>query len=147
MNARILVPIDDSLAARRAVEEAADLAARLAASITLMTVVVPSTLPGQLIEPAQRAQLEAHFREQGLLALARLLPVAQKTGVTVERKYVEGVPVDEIVAEAGRGYLFVVMGARGAGLAGRERGLMGSVSDRVLRRSPIPVLIVRNAEE
>ena len=65
----------------------------------------------------------------------------------VETKCAEGVPVDEIVAEAGRGYLFVVMGARGAGLSGRERGLMGSVSDRVLRRSPIPVLIVRKAEE
>jgi nucleotide-binding universal stress UspA family protein len=72
--------------------------------------------------------------------------VAQKAGVPVETKYVEGVPVDEIVAEAAQGYLFVVMGARGAGLSGREPGLMGSVSDRVLRRSPIPVLIVRKEE-
>jgi nucleotide-binding universal stress UspA family protein len=37
----------------------------------------------------------------------------------------------------------VVMGGRGAGLAGRDRTLLGSVSDRVLRQAPVPVLIVR----
>jgi nucleotide-binding universal stress UspA family protein len=146
MQTRILVPVDNSPEAWRAVEEAAALAARLKCGLTLMTVVVTPLLPRQLMEPDQLARFEAHFRQQGEQVLARLRPVAEAAGAPVETKLVEGVPVDEIVAEAGRGYLFVVMGARGEGLAGQERGLMGSVSDRVLRRATIPVLIVRKEE-
>jgi len=66
--------------------------------------------------------------------------------VPVETRCVEGVPADEIVAEAERGYQMLVMGGHGAGLAGRERVLLGSVSDRVLRQAPVPVLVVRGQE-
>lgn len=143
MNSQILVPVDDSPEARRAVEQAAELARKLDAGITLMTVVATPALPRQLLEPAQLARVEAHLRESGERVLAQLQPVAEAAGVPMETKLVEGVPADEIVAEAGWGYLFVVMGGRGSGLAGRERALLGSVSDRVLRQAPVPVLIVR----
>jgi nucleotide-binding universal stress UspA family protein len=143
METRILVPVDDSPEARRAVEQAVQLAGRLDTGVTLLTVVVTPTLPRQLLEPAQLARLGAHFREAGEQVLAQLRPIAEAAKVPVETKYVEGVPADEIVAEAGRGYDFIVMGGRGAGLAGRERTLLGSVSDRVLRQAPVPVLVVR----
>jgi nucleotide-binding universal stress UspA family protein len=143
MQGGILVPVDDSSEARRAVEQAAELAARLNVGVTLMTVVATSMLPRQALEPAQLAGIEAHFRAAGERVLAALRPVAEAAGAPVETKLVEGIPADEIVAEAGRGYLFVVMGGRGAGLTGRDRALLGSVSDRVLRQSPVPVLIVR----
>jgi nucleotide-binding universal stress UspA family protein len=143
MQQGILVPVDDSREARKAVEQAAELAARLGVGVTLMTVVATPMLPRQLLEPAQLARLEGHFRETGERVLAGLRPVVEAARVPVETKRVEGVPADEIIAEAGRGYLFVVMGGRGAGLTGRDRALLGSVSDRVLRQSPVPVLIVR----
>jgi len=143
---RILVPVDDSREARKAVEQAVDLANRLGVGETLMTVVVAPMLPRQLMDPTQVALLEAHFREAGERVLAELRPVAEAAGVPIETKYVEGVPAEEIVAEAGRGYLFIVMGGRGAGLAGQDRSLLGSVSDRVLRQAPVPVLIVRGGE-
>jgi nucleotide-binding universal stress UspA family protein len=87
--------------------------------------------------------VEEHFRQAGERVLQDLCPLANAAGVPVETKLIEGAPVDEIIAEAGQGYLFIVMGGRGAGLAGRDRALLGSVSDRVLRQAPIPVLIVR----
>jgi nucleotide-binding universal stress UspA family protein len=146
MESRILVPVDDSPEARRAVEQATDLAARLNAGVTLMTVVATPMLPRQLLDPAQLARVEAHFREAGERVLAQLRPAAETVGVPVESKLVEGVPTDEIVAEAGRGYLFIVMGGRGTGPAGRDRALLGSISDRVLRQASIPVLIVRADE-
>jgi nucleotide-binding universal stress UspA family protein len=140
---KILLPVDDSAEARHAAEEAAKLAERLGAAVTLMTVVVTPTLPRQLLAPAQLTALTRHFREAGERVLAQLRPLVERAGVPVEAKCVEGVPADEIVAEAGRGYLFLVMGSRGTGLAGRDRALLGSVSDRVLRQAPVPVLIVR----
>jgi nucleotide-binding universal stress UspA family protein len=143
MESRILVPVDDSPEARRAMEQAVDLASRLGAGVTLMTVVATPLLPRQLLDPAQFARVEEHFRQAGERVLQELRPLAQAAGVPVETKLVEGAPADEIVAEAGRGYLFIVMGGRGAGLAGRDRALLGSVSDRVLRQAPIPVLVVR----
>jgi nucleotide-binding universal stress UspA family protein len=146
MQPKILVPVDDSQEARRAVEQAVQLAARLGVGVTLMTVVVTPTLPRQLLEPARLAQLEAHFREAGEQVLTQLRPIAEAANVPVETKCVEGVPADEIVAEAERGYQMLVMGGHGAGLAGRERVLLGSVSDRVLRQAPVPVLVVRGQE-
>jgi nucleotide-binding universal stress UspA family protein len=143
MQTGILVPVDDSREARKAVEQAADLAARLGVGVTLMTVVATPMLPRQALDPAQLSRIEAHFREAGERVLADLRPVMEAARVPVETKCVEGIPADEIVAEAGRGYMFVVMGGRGAGLAGRDRALLGSVSDRVLRQAPVPVLIVR----
>jgi nucleotide-binding universal stress UspA family protein len=142
MQPRILVPIDDSPEARRAVKQAIELALPLRAGVVLMTGVVTPMLPRDLLDTAQLTRLTARFREAGERVLADLRQMVEASGVAVETKCVEGSPADEIVAEAGRGYMFIVMGAHGAGLAGRERMLLGSVSDRVLRQSPIPVLII-----
>jgi nucleotide-binding universal stress UspA family protein len=145
MKTKILVPVDDSPEARRAVEQAVELARRFDAGVTLMTAIATPLLPRELLEPAHLERVEAHFRAAGDAVLARLKPVVEAAGVPVETKLVEGVPADEIVAEAGRGYTFIVMGSHGAGLSGRGQNLLGSVSDRVLRQAPVPVLIVRNA--
>src|SRR5579862_2348950 len=104
MSTKILVPVDDSREARKAVEQASELARRLNGSVMPMTVVVTSMLPRPLLDPAQLAALDAHFREAGEEVLAQLRSVAEAAGVPVETKYVEGAPADAIVAEAGRGY-------------------------------------------
>jgi nucleotide-binding universal stress UspA family protein len=146
MQPKILVPVDDSPEARKAVTQAVELAGRLGAGLTVMTVIATPMLPRQLMDPAQVAQLEAHFRQSGEQVLDQLRTVADAAGVPVETRLVEGIPADEILAEAGKGYLFIVMGSRGAGLAGRDRALLGSVSDRVLRQAPVPVLVIRDEE-
>ena len=144
MQPKILVPVDDSPEARKAVTQAVELAGRLGAGLTMMTVVATPMLPRQLMDPAQVAQLEAHFRQAGEQVLNQLRTVADAAGGPVETRLVEGIPADEILAEAGKGYLFIVMGSRGAGLTGRDRALLGSVSDRVLRQAPVPVLVIRD---
>src|SRR5438876_12431513 len=101
MQPTILVPVDDSPAARRAVAQAAELAGGLGAQVTLMTVVATPMLPRQLMEPAQVAQLEAHFRQSGEQVLNQLRTTAEGAGVPVETRLVEGIPADEILAEAG----------------------------------------------
>ena len=62
--------------------------------------------------------------------------------VTFERRLAEGTNYVEILGEIARdGCDLVALGA--LGLGARRRSLIGSVSERVLRRSPIDVLLVR----
>jgi nucleotide-binding universal stress UspA family protein len=72
------------------------------------------------------------------LAVARL----EARGWRAEREVRNGAPLDNLLRAAveHRADLLVV-GARG--VSGVERVLLGSVADRALDRSPVPVLIVR----
>jgi nucleotide-binding universal stress UspA family protein len=66
--------------------------------------------------------------------------------VDYERRYLEGGPIHEIVAFAGREHIdLIVMGSHGR--TGLARLLMGSVAEGVARRAPCPVLIVKQPVE
>jgi nucleotide-binding universal stress UspA family protein len=52
-----------------------------------------------------------------------------------------GVPATEIVRLARDGFDLVVLGTHGR--TGFQHALLGSVAERVVRRSPVPVLTVR----
>jgi nucleotide-binding universal stress UspA family protein len=68
--------------------------------------------------------------------------ICQEREVLFERRVAEGRNYVEILREIGRdGYGLVALGA--LGLGARRRSLIGSVSERVLRRSPIDVLLAR----
>jgi nucleotide-binding universal stress UspA family protein len=67
-----------------------------------------------------------------------------QSGVPVTVKTVEGSPAAVIAREAEEGgHDLIVMGSRGLGLEDGESHLLGSVTDRVLRRVSCPVLTVR----
>lgn len=81
-------------------------------------------------------------REDGETAVGRVLKLAKDAGVPMESKVVEGNPANEIIkaAEEGRAEL-IVMG--GIGKTGLDKFLLGSVAEKVVRSSKIPVLVVR----
>jgi nucleotide-binding universal stress UspA family protein len=81
-------------------------------------------------------------REEGEIAVRRVEVMAKEAGVPAESKIVEGNPADDIIktAEEGRADL-IVMG--GMGKTGLEKFLLGSVAEKVVRNSKIPVLVVR----
>lgn len=65
-----------------------------------------------------------------------------KAGVEASTVLKAGNPTEEILDLAeGEGFEVIVVGNRGIG--GARRFLMGSVSDRVVRHSSKPVLVVR----
>jgi len=141
---RILVATDFSESAENAVAIAAELALQFDAELTLLTVweippvsygatlYVPSDLAGPIQEAAQAALDRAGE------ALKKQVPRA----TTLLR---EGEAWQEILsgAEAVRADLIVVgtHGRRGLG-----RAFLGSVAERVVRLSPIPVLTVHAAK-
>jgi nucleotide-binding universal stress UspA family protein len=137
---RILVPTDGSPEADAVLDHAAELAAVHDAEVHAMYVI---STAGYTNLPADAGieGLGPLLADQGEQALDR----AEERIEDVERVLVEGSPGEEIVAHADDdGCDLIVMGTHGRG--GIDRLLLGSVAERVVRTSEVPVLTVRVGE-
>ncbi len=139
MYERILVPTDGSPEADAVVDHAAGLAAVHDADLHAVYVVNTAGYAG-LPGDGAVGGLSAMMNEQGETALDRATEHAGDR--LTERVLVEGSPSAEIVDYAEEaGCDLIVMGTHGRG--GIDRLLLGSVAERVVRTSPVPVLTVR----
>lgn len=134
----VLVPIDGSPAAYRALSLALkELGGAAASRLHLLNVQPPA--PASAL-PSDAAQAAA--RERGLAVLAQAEDMALGAHRRVEPHVRTGRPEDEILACAQElGCDFVIMGTRGLGAA--AAATLGSVALEVVRRSRIPVTLVR----
>jgi nucleotide-binding universal stress UspA family protein len=140
---RLLVPHDFSKQADGALKVAARLVAR-GGRLVVLHVVVPY-VPVTDIPPAGIAasyvdpkELVAAASAQLERTVAKALP--NKIGATVERKVELGDPHDQIIKE-GRAMDVIVMATTGR--TGLSHLLIGSVAEKVVRHSPVPVLTLR----
>ncbi|RAW45903.1 universal stress protein [Halorubrum sp. 48-1-W] len=141
---RILVPTDGSPKGKRAVEHALALAAIHDAEVHALYVIDTASYAGTGME-ATWAGIDDLLREEAEEAVDQVAALAEGTDVVIETSVVEGAPGREIVRHAtDLGCDLIVMGTHGRG--GIDRLLLGSVAERVVRRSPVPVLTVRLAE-
>ncbi len=144
MNAHVLVPIDDSDCSTRALEFALEEYGD--ARITAVHVIDPGDVYRATgIESGSMANYEQlrknhEERAEGLLESARR--TADDAGVEIETDHVLG-GVSRTILEYVEDHDVdhVVVGSHGRTGAGRI--LMGSVAERIARRSPVPVTIVR----
>lgn len=139
---RILSPVDFSKASQRAFETAVDLAARLDAEVRAMHVyqLPASTLPDGVMETP--TDLETVLEERLEKQLSEFVKQTATEGVNITTGLAEGVPYVEITraAKAFDADL-IVIGTHGR--TGLAHLLLGSVAERVLRISEIPVLVVQ----
>ena len=88
--------------------------------------------------------LEA-LQQEGREAVRDLEVTGTQAGLTVTTEISEGVPHEEILQYVTtHGIDLIVMGTKGR--SGVDRVLMGSVAERVVRHSPVPVLTVRDKQ-
>ncbi|ELY67635.1 universal stress protein [Natrinema versiforme] len=136
----ILVPTDGSQEVERALEYAFDLADAHDATIRALYVVNVAGYGGLPMETALEGVSDA-LREEGQAAVGRVEDLAPAE-ITVETAVREGAPSQVIINEADPTECdLVVMGTHGRG--GIDRLLLGSVTERVVRRSSVPVLTVQ----
>ncbi len=129
----ILLASDDSDPGDAALAFAIDLAATEHARLTIGSVVETDS---------KNAVLELHDAAQSIAAIA--CDHARARDVRCERMIVEGMPADEILAIASeKGSDLIVVGTHGR--RGLRRWLLGSVAEAIMRRSPVPVVVVRSA--
>jgi nucleotide-binding universal stress UspA family protein len=142
---RILVPTDGSEEVERAISYAIDLAAEQGATIHAVYVINTSTY-GSLPMETSWEGITDMFKDEGDRAIGRVEELAAETGVPVEGALLEGTPSREIVRYAEkRDCDLVVIGTHGRG--GIDRLLLGSVAERVVRTSPVPVLSIQVDDE
>lgn len=142
----ILVPVDFSSNAARALEYAHTLATRFGASLHVIHVCeVPSLATGSM--DAYAIAYSNWSQQLGDEAERELLKVLPKlAGVTVTTEVLFGNPARAIVTDAtNRGVDLIVMGTHGRGPL--MHALMGNVAERVVRTAPCPVLTVREPHD
>jgi nucleotide-binding universal stress UspA family protein len=141
----ILVPTDFSEPAGAAVVYAKTLAQEFGSRLHLLHVVPePYAYPwGTELSTFSLANILAES-ETG--ALDRLRAFAKELGLPADRIVVHasvGRPVDQILDYVTDQQIdLVVMGTHGRGMVGHL--LIGSVAERIVRRSPVPVLTVHS---
>ncbi len=143
---KILVPIDGSAASRAAHRLALDLAGTYRAEMILLYVVDAPALEDYCrLSGQDRSRLLEEMRDCGQKLLASLSREARERQVGVAVDILAGLPDEIILQEAERhGAHLIVMGK--IGHPGHRRGLLGSVTERVLEASDLPVLVVSPGE-
>ena len=142
---RILVPTDGSTGVERAIEHAIDLASIHGATLHAVYVVNTASFASLPMETSWEG-VNDMLRDEGESAVDRVRALAEPYDIDVETALLDGSPSREIVRYATETRCdLIVMGTHGRG--GIDRLLLGSVAERVVRSSAIPVLTVRVGRE
>lgn len=144
----ILVPLDGSEHAEKALTAARELASRFHSEVTLLRVVIPvdallSRQRGYAAAYVEFTALAHELSEAAKVYLQDLQSSLARQGFDVDVKVVEDAQVAEAIlrvvqkldADA------IVMSTHGRG--GVRRWVLGSVADRVLRQATVPVVLIR----
>jgi len=143
---RILVPIDFSEPSKNALRYAVSFAKHFGAELILVYVVEPTVYPadfsfGQVGIP----NIEKELRERGQRELERLIKT-DVAGQVVARSVIRtGKPFLEIINFAQKEDVDLIIIAT-HGHTGVEHIIFGSTAEKVVRRAPCPVLVVRSPE-
>ncbi len=144
MFTHILVPVDGSPTAAVAVNKAAALAKVFNSQVTAVYVIDPYPFTGVGADFAYgQAQYLTAATTEAHTALDAVKTLMEQAGVAVEIVVGEGHSVHNGIMEAAKatGADLIVMGSHGR--KGLEKLVLGSVTQRVLADSLIPVLVVR----
>jgi nucleotide-binding universal stress UspA family protein len=137
----ILCPVDFSEPSRGALRAAWGLARSLHARFFVLHVV-DDRFAQPLTPLSVFERIRQDVRSEAEARLGAFVEAALPTWPMPERFVRWGAPADEIVSEIGRSAPdLVVLGTHGR--SGLERFAVGSVAEKVVRASPVPVLTVR----
>lgn len=142
---RILLPSDGSAAALRAARETATLfTGREDVQMVVAVAILPLDIETSDLDPEHVRSQNALLRSHAQKALEKTLAVLADKGFATQGKILEGNPTSAVIAqEAVRGdYDLIAMSSRGVGIQRDRQSYVGSVTENVIRRVGIPVLVL-----
>jgi len=139
---KILVGCDFSPDSGQALNHALSLAQEFQAELHLVNVIEPPAQPNLLKgETPVAEELQTDYHNLLSQKLKEMVPEEARNWCTPQTSLREGQPYEELVKYAESNDIdMIVMGVRGHGLV--KTLFLGSTTDRVVRRSPCPVLSV-----
>ena len=146
---RILVPTDGSEQAIAAIDEGIELAQLTGATVHALYVVEPIPL-GRFPAGGEAAGKEwgdvvDRQKSEGERAVETITERGEAVGVDVVEAIEHGKPSAEILEYVDEHDVdAIVMGTHGR--TGADRIVIGSVAEKVVRKSPVPVVTVRMAD-
>jgi nucleotide-binding universal stress UspA family protein len=148
MIGKIMVPLDGSRFAEAALPAAMQLAKRDGAALQLAIVwepLAPFLDVGDALRGTEE-ELEERWREELRRYMSDVARrIGEATNRTVSIKYLLGRPEEQLAKWAASSNTdLIVMATHGSGPISRV--VLGSVADRLVRRSTVPVLLIRPQE-
>jgi len=139
---RILIGCDFSADADLALQHGLSLAQEFQSELHLVHVIERPAYPGTAAPAAQTGEnFQSALRNQQKAKLSALIPTEASNWCTPKTILLEGQPDEELIGYAVSQQIdLIVLGVRGQGLV--EKLFVGSTTDRVIRRTPCPVLSV-----
>lgn len=150
---KILVPVDFSDESNRALEYAFTLGSGLELDILVLHVVDSRAISALSYSygAVDNDYLSSHSHEDMAVEVKQVMAKEVEKGITYDHDlnvttHVRfGVPYDQIIKMAKEKSIdFIIMGATGR--TALEEVFMGSVADKVSRRAPCPVFVIRKRE-
>ncbi len=149
MYSNILCGIDGSELSTKALRHAVDLATRIGAKLTVVTVTEPSVVvaPGaemMMVDTSSIiADLDKAKEESAKAVLTEAEKLAKTSDLAVTVRHIANSPAAEGILHAGKelGADLIVMGSHGR--RGLGRLLLGSQAAEVLAHAQVPVLVVK----
>lgn len=145
MMRKIMIATDGSDTSKNAVKTGIDIAHHGKGCIVAVYVIDISRLshlPGYAMLPGLKEKISHLMREEGRQATQYAEDLAQMTNVPCRKMVLQGNPSQEILKSAQEMEAdLIVIGSRGR--TGIEKFLLGSVAEKVVMHSSIPVLIIK----
>ena len=138
---KILCPIDHSDCSKEALKYAVSLAMKDEAKLLLLHVIDIRSFNEGLDAMSTQIPNEETI-EQLRVKLINCIPEEIRNDMDVEAIVSQGIPFAEIISTAKKKEIdMIVIGSHGR--TGLKHMMMGSVSEKVVRKAPCPVLTVR----
>jgi nucleotide-binding universal stress UspA family protein len=142
---KIMIATDGSDTSKKAAMIGIDIAHRANASITAVYVMETlrlTHLPGYATMPGLKEKVMELMQEEGAQATQYVEDHARIMRVSCQKIIAQGNPSVELLKiSQSQGIDLIIMGSLGR--TGMEKILLGSIAEKVVLQSPIPVLLVK----
>lgn len=145
MYKKLMVPMDGSELAECVLPHVEAVARAFRAEVEVIRVIEPIVLltrGGIALTEKEIKQIEMHSKSEAENYLARIIGLLSSKGIKAQSKAIRGKIAESLVDYAkSSGADLIIMATHGR--SGISRWFLGSIADRVLRTSHVPVLLIR----
>jgi nucleotide-binding universal stress UspA family protein len=145
MYKRIMVPLDGSQIAECVIPHIEAIVGKSAARVELITVVEPLDIPtrGQIaISDDEIKQIDNEGKNEATKYLKQVSSRLTRAGIHADTEILSGKPAERLISHAvNNGVDLIIMATHGR--SGISKIIWGSVAEKILRATDIPVLLVK----